>query len=216
MLKIILNTVCGKFTLNHISRFLVASAALSHKAIDNAVELKPVVKLIFNKLYKVRNGKRRMLGIKLHYKAACGLACNFHFKLNFRVSFRYFLLSFGCLLNSCCVRLRCAVLCRGFAVVIRLKYIGRLDNNILNRRRHCTVIAVCALNLEERIDNLHTLNNLAECGILTVEVLSLFFRVADKELAACRIGILRTSHRNNTSVMLKVIFDTVQGKLTFD
>ena len=84
-----------------------------------------------------------------------------------------------------------------------------LDALILQRLIH-----VVPLGIHDGIGHLHALDDLAERGILAVQMGSLLHH--DEELAAGGVGAHGAGHGQHAPVMLQVVLEAVAGELTLD
>ena len=110
--------------------------------------------------------------------------------------------------------------CRGrfssfYTKALRLRY----KSHTLYRRAERLIVdysVKCILNavLGDRVDHIHTRDNVAEGGVISVKVRRV--RVADEELRRCRIGIVRSCHRNSSALVNEGIFVSVCGELALD
>ena len=90
---------------------------------------------------------------------------------------------------------------RGYGMPSLLKRpsfdLDRLHNSRL-RRWH---VALVAREVDDFVDDIHTLNDLTEDGVLVVEGRGI--GDADEELAACRVGVLASGHAENAARVVR-------------
>ena len=78
---------------------------------------------------------------------------------------------------------------------------------------HRTVVAAGAGG-SNCIHHIHAGGHLAECGVLTIQVLGILMH--DEELAAAGVGGGGTGHAQNAALMLQIILDAVEEELALD
>ena len=78
-----------------------------------------------------------------------------------------------------------------------------LGSDLLHLLLGLGTVVVVGGGVGDLVDNLHALDDLAEGGVLAVEVGSLI--VHDKELASGRVGHHAASHAQNAAVMLEIV-----------
>ena len=98
----------------------------------------------------------------------------------------------------------------GFGIDFAVGVHGDGSNFLLRQR---TVIPV-GLNAGNGIHHIHAGSDLAEGGVLAVQMLGI--GVHDEELAASGIGGGGTGHAEHASLVLQVVLDAVEEKLALD
>ena len=94
-------------------------------------------------------------------------------------------------------------------------HLGSVDRDRRGRAGELAAAVHHTLDLQEAVNDLHTLAHLAECGIVAVQE-GVLVGVADEELAGSTVLVVGTRHRDNTARMAQRVIHAVGGKLTLD
>ena len=89
-----------------------------------------------------------------------------------------------------------------------------VNGDVLHDLRGAGLVVIVGAHGTDLVNDFDALNDLAEGGVLTVEVGGVL--VHDEELAAGGVGSHGTGHGENTAVMLEIVFEAVAGKLALD